>query len=177
LRKVYYRLIARIADVDLPKDYTGFGLYDKAVIDALRSIQDPYPYFRGLIADLGFERFQIAYHQPVRKRGITANNFYTLYDMAMLGITSYSRVPLRMATMFGFALSALSFLVAVVYLFLKLAFWNIVPFGIAPLVIGMFFLGSVQLFFTGLIGEYLGFVHTYTLNRPRVVERERVNFD
>lgn len=177
VRKAFYDLIGRISDVKLVKNYTGFGLYDREVIQQLRKIDDPYPYFRGLIADLGYERAQITYKQPSRKRGISANNFYTLYDMAMLGITSHSKVPLRLATMAGFVMSILSFLVAVSYFIVKLFFWNQIPFGFAPLIIGMFFLGSIQLFFIGIIGEYIGFIYTQVLKRPLVVEKERVGFD
>lgn len=177
VRKLYYDLIARIADVELTKNNTGFGLYDKVVIDSLRRLNDSYPYFRGLIAELGFESCKIPYKQPARKRGITKNNFYTLYDMAMLGVTTHSRVPLRLATMFGFALSFFSLLVALGYLVAKLVFWDEFALGLAPAVIGIFLFSSIQLFFIGLIGEYLGFVYTQVLKRPLVVERERINFD
>jgi len=176
MRSLYYRIVASIADVELKKNYTGFGLYDAQVVDVLRKIDDPYPYFRGLVFEVGFDKAVITYTQPVRKRGISANNFYTLYDMAMLGITSYSKVPLRLATMFGFVMSILSFLVSGGYFVAKLMYWDSIPFGFAPLLIGVFFFGSVQLFFIGLIGEYIGFIHTQVLKRPLVVERERINF-
>lgn len=176
VRKAYYNLISKISDIELVKNYTGFGIYDKEVIEQLRKIDDPYPYFRGLIAELGYERERIIYKQPARVRGISANNFYTLYDMAMLGITSHSKVPLRLATMVGFLMSVASAFVAVGYLIAKLLFWDQIPFGFAPLIIGVFFIGSIQLFFTGIIGEYIGFIYTQVLKRPLVVEKERVNF-
>ena len=140
-------------------------------------MDDPYPYFRGLIADIGFAPVKIEYTQPRREHGITKNNFYILYDMAMLGITSHSKVPLRLATFAGFCVAGLSLLVAFVYTVYKLLFWNNFSVGIAPLVIGIFFFGAVQLFFTGILGEYIGAIHTQVLKRPLVVEKERINFD
>jgi glycosyltransferase involved in cell wall biosynthesis len=176
LRRLYYATIGRIADVTLIPHYTGFGLYDREVIEAFRRIDDPYPYFRGLIADMGFAHAEVPYVQPLRKRGITKNNFYALYDMAMLGITSHSKVPLRLATMAGFALSAVSLLIALGYLVYKLAHWEQMSFGMAPILIGFFFFASVQLFFIGLLGEYILQIHTQVQKRPLVVERERINF-
>jgi glycosyltransferase involved in cell wall biosynthesis len=177
LRRLYYRTITRIADVKLIQNFTGFGLYDRQVLEVLRKIDDPYPYFRGLVSEVGFDAVQVPYNQPRRKRGITKNNFYTLYDIAMLGITSHSRVPLRLATMIGFALSALSLLVSLGYLAAKLLFWSEFALGTAPLLIGMFFFASIQLFFIGLLGEYVGAILTHVAKRPLVVERERINFD
>lgn len=177
IRKLYYNLATKIANVKLIKNFTGFGLYDQSIIKILRNVDDPYPYFRGLISEIGFEVAQIPFVQPTRKRGITKNNFYTLYDMAMLGITSTSKVPIRLATMAGFGLSLLSFLMAIIYIFLKLIFWNSFSLGIAPTLIGIFFFSSVQLFFIGLLGEYIGAIHTQVLRRPLVIEKERVNFD
>lgn len=177
IRRLYYRTIGRIAEIRLIPDFTGFGLYDRTVIDYIRNLNDPYPYFRGIIADIGYEHAEIPYMQPRRVRGITKNNFYTLYDIAMLGVTSYSKVPLRLATMFGFAVSFLSFLVACGYFIAKLLFWNYFSLGMAPMVIGLFFFGAVQLFFIGILGEYIGAIHTQVLKRPLVVEKERVNFD
>ncbi len=177
VRKFYYHLIGRLSEISLIKNFTGFGLYDRRVIEVLRQIDDPYPYFRGLICDIGFERAEIPYLQPVRRRGFTKNNFYTLYDMAMLGITNHSKVPLRLATMTGFTMAFLSLLVAFGYLLYKLIFWNTFTVGIAPLVIGLFFFGAIQLFFIGIIGEYIGSIHTQVLKRPLVVEKERINFD
>ncbi|GGI46214.1 glycosyl hydrolase [Paenibacillus marchantiophytorum] len=177
IRKMYYNFINRVSEIDLTKNNTGFGLYDKKVIEILRGIDDPYPYFRGLISDIGFESYKIEYIQPVRKRGITKNNFYTLYDIAMLGITNHSKVPLRLAAMLGFAMSAISLLVAIIYFLAKMFFWNYFSVGVAPLVIGLFFFSSVQLFFIGIIGEYIGSIHTQVLKRPLVIEKERINFE
>jgi glycosyltransferase involved in cell wall biosynthesis len=176
LRRLYYATIGRIADIELIPHYTGFGLYDREVIDIVRRIDDPYPYFRGLIADLGFEHAAIPYVQPLRTRGVTKSNFYSLYDMAILGITGHSKVPIRLATMSGFALSALSLLVAIGYLIYKFLFWDQLSFGMAPILIGFFFFASVQLFFIGILGEYIGSIHTYLKKRPMVIERERINF-
>jgi len=177
IRKFYYRLVKRLSDVELIKDSTGFGLYDQCVIKTLRTIDDPYPYFRGLTAELGFKSAQIEYSQQSRKRGITKNNFLTLYDLAMLGITNYSKIPLRLATMLGFLSSVLSFLIAVIYLGYKIFFWRSFSIGVAPVVIGLFFFSSVQLFFLGIVGEYIGSIHTQVHKRPLVVEEERVNFE
>jgi glycosyltransferase involved in cell wall biosynthesis len=177
VRKSYYNLIGKLSEVELIKNFTGFGLYDKKVIDILREIDDPYPYFRGLISYIGFDICKIEYTQPARKRGITKNNFYTLYDMAMLGITNHSKVPLRIATLTGFILGALSLVVAMVYLVLKLIFWNQFQAGSAPVVIGLFFFSSVQLFFIGIVGEYVGSIQTQVMKRPLVIEKERINFD
>jgi glycosyltransferase involved in cell wall biosynthesis len=177
VRRSYYRTVGRIADVQLIANFTGFGLYDRSVVEIARRYDDPYPYFRGMVADIGFPHVEIPYDKPRRSRGITKNNFYTLYDLAMLGITSYSKVPLRLATMAGFGLSLVSLLIALVYLILKLAFWDRFGLGLAPVLIGMFFLASVQLFFIGILGEYIGNIHTQVLKRPLVVERERINFD
>ncbi|WP_198083259.1 glycosyltransferase family 2 protein [Variovorax sp. E3] len=177
IRRAYYRTVTRIADVKLIQNFTGFGLYDRKVLEELRRIDDPYPYLRGLVSEVGFEAVQVPYNQPRRKRGITKNNFYTLYDIAMLGITSHSRVPLRIATMAGFALSGLSLVVSLLYFFLKILFWSEFSAGTAPILIGMFFFASVQLFFIGLLGEYVGAILTHVMKRPLVVERERLNFD
>jgi len=177
VRNMFYRLIDRLSEVPLIRNFTGFGLYDRVVMDKLREIDDPYPYFRGLICDLGYERVEIPYSQPARRRGITKNNLYSLYDMAMLGITNHSKVPLRLAAMAGFALSIVALLVAVVYLVLKLTMWSTFDLGLAPLVIGVYFFGSVQLFFIGILGEYIGSIHTQVYHRPLVIEKERINFD
>jgi glycosyltransferase involved in cell wall biosynthesis len=177
LRTAYYKLVAKLADVELTQHVTGFGLYDRRVIEVLRQIDDPYPYFRGLIADIGFESFKVPYRQPKRKRGLTKNNFYTLYDIAMLGITNHSKVPLRIATMAGFLMSGGSLLLAIAYFLAKLIFWDWLSVGVAPILIGLFFFSSVQLFFLGMIGEYIGAIHTQVQKRPLVIELERVNFD
>ena len=177
IRKIYYRLVKRLSEIELTDNFYGFGLYDQSVIEILRKIDDPYPYFRGLVAEIGFHPAKIEYHQPRRERGITKNNFYILYDMAMLGITSHSKIPLRLATFTGFCLGAMSLLVALIYFAYKLIFWNNFEVGMAPLVIGIFFFSAVQLFFTGILGEYIGAIHTQVLHRPLVVEKERINFD
>jgi len=177
VRTLYYKILGRLSDVPLIENFTGFGLYDRVVMDKLREIDDPYPYFRGLICDLGYERIEIPYVQPDRVRGVTKNNFYSLYDMAMLGITNHSKVPLRLAAMAGFLLSLLALLAALVYLVLKLAFWSEFNLGLAPLLIGIYFFGSVQLFFIGVLGEYILSIHTQVYHRPLVVEKERINFD
>ncbi len=176
IRKLYYELVSRLAEIDLTKNFTGFGLYDRRFIDILAEIDDPYPYFRGLVSEIGFPPAKIPYHQPVRKRGITSNNFYRLYDMAMLGITNHSKVPLRLATMIGFLVSFLSLGVAIGYFVMKILYWNSFQLGLAPLEIGLFFFGSVQLFFIGILGEYIGSIYTQVQKRPHVVELERINF-
>lgn len=176
IRKLYYRLLRRFADVELVENATGFGLYDRQILDILRRLDDPYPYFRGQIAELGFEVAKVEFTQPRRKRGITKNNFYTLFDIALLGMTSHSKVPLRLATMLGFSSAALSLLVALFYLVYKLIFWSRFAAGQAPLVVGLFFFLSVQLFFLGVVGEYVGSIHTHVRHMPLVVEKERINF-
>jgi len=177
LRTMYYRVLNRLADIRLVENYSGFGLYDRQVVEVLRQIDDPYPYFRGLIADIGFEAAKIEFVQPVRKRGITKNNFYTLFDMAMLGLTNNTKIPLRLATMFGFLVSVISFIIGLFYLIYKLVNWQSFSVGLAPLVVGMFFLGGIQILFLGIIGEYIGAVYTQILRRPLVIEKERINFD
>jgi len=145
-------------------------------MDIINSLDDPYPYFRGLIAEIGFEQARIEYLQRTRKKGITKNNFFTLYDLAMLGLTSHSKVPLRLATMMGFLSSAVCLLAGTFYLFYKLFYWHSFEVGLGPMVIGLFFVASVQLFFLGIVGEYVGSIHTQVLKRPLVVEKERINF-
>ena len=176
LRKLYYRTLQKVSEMQLIENYTGFGLYDQKVIEILRDMNDPYPYFRGLISDIGFPAAKIEFNQPKRKHGITKNNFYTLYDMAMLGLTSYSKVPLRLATMFGFIVALASFLVGLFYFVYKLINWQNFSLGLAPVVVGLFFVGAVQLFFLGIVGEYIGAIYTQVLHRPLVIEKERINF-
>ena len=176
LRKAYYRFLDGISDITLVADATGFGLYDAVVLNHLRQINDPYPFLRGLICELGYEIKTIQFAQPRRLRGISKNNFYTLYDIAMLGIVSHSKVPIRIAAFVGFAMGAISILSAVVYLILKIMFWDYFPMGMAPLVIGLFFLFGIQLMFIGILGEYVASIHTYLQRRPVVVEKERINF-
>lgn len=177
LRKAYYRFLDDISDITLVSDATGFGLYDREVLDHLRKIDDPYPFLRGLICELGYEIKTIPFEQPRRLRGISKNNLYTLYDIAMLGIVSHSKVPIRIAAFTGFALGLISMLVAIVFVLLKLMFWDSFPLGIAPVVIGLFFLFGIQLMFIGILGEYIGSIHSYVQRRPVVVEKERINFD
>jgi glycosyltransferase involved in cell wall biosynthesis len=175
-RTLYYRMLRNLSDVELIEHYTGFGLYDKQVIQIVREINDPYPYFRGLIADIGFPIARIEFTQPRRKRGMSKSNFYTLYDMAMLGMTGYTKIPLRIAAMFGFLSAVVSFIVGMIYLIYKLIFWFEFQVGAAPIVIGLFFLGSIQLFFLGIVGEYIGAIYTQVMKRPLVIEKERINF-
>jgi polyisoprenyl-phosphate glycosyltransferase len=177
LRSMYYKALRRLSEIELIEHFTGFGLYDRRVVQVLRTLDDPYPYFRGLIADLGFRSAKIPFTQPLRKRGITKNNFYTLFDMAMLGFTSHSKLPLRLATFIGFISGALSFLVGLFYLGYKIANWDGFTVGLAPLVIGLFFFASIQLIFLGIVGEYVGAIHTQVQKRPLVIEAERINFE
>ena len=163
-------------DTSLVKNCTGFGLFDRCVIDIIKQLDDPYPYIRGLICDIGFEKAFVEYKQPSRRRGISKNNFYSLYDNAMIGIVKHSKVPLRLMTFLGFGLSFLSLGVAVFYFILKLMFWNEFALGLAPIIISLFFLGSVQLFCMGVLGEYIGAIYTRVNKKPVVVEKERINF-
>jgi glycosyltransferase involved in cell wall biosynthesis len=176
VRKLYYRILNKLSDVKLIENATGFGLYDRKVIDQIKKIADPYPYFRGLLCELGHSISLVPFRQPLRKRGFSKNNFYTLWDFAMLGMTSFSKVPLRIATFVGIIVAIGSALVGAGYLVYKLFFWQEFQVGTAPMTIGVFFLGSVQLIFIGVIGEYVGAIHTQILRRPLVIERERVNF-
>lgn len=177
IRKKYYEVLDDISDISVIRDSTGFGLYDKDVLDHLRNIQDPYPFLRGLICELGYEVKTIEFDQPKRLKGLSKNNIYSLYDIAMLGVVSHSKLPIRIAAFLGFLLGIFSFLVAIFYVVMKLLNWNTFPLGFAPLVIGLFFLLGVQLMFIGIIGEYIASIHTYLQKRPLVVEKERINFD
>lgn len=179
VRKFFYNLLSSSSkgSGESPvKNFTGFGLYDRQFISVLKTLDDPYPYFRGLITELGFNRYEIPYTQPQRAAGKTKNNFFTLYDMAMLGFTSHSKLPLRLSVFIGFFSAFISLLVAIIYFFYKLLFWNTFEAGAAPMVIGLFFFSSVQLFFIGIIGEYIGAIHTQVRKRPLVIEKERINF-
>ena len=176
VRSSYYSLLARMADLEVVREATGFGLFDESVIEMMRRIGDPYPFLRGLIAEIGHDMVRIPYRQPERRHGVSKINFYALYDVAFQGIVSHSKVPLRIATLTGFATAALSMLVALGYLVAKLLFWNQFSLGIAPILIGFFFLSSVQLFFVGVVGEYVGSIYTQVKNRPLVFEKERINF-
>lgn len=177
IRGFYYRLLDRIADYEHISQFTGFGLYDRKVLDAIRIINDPNPYMRGLVAEIGFRRAEISFQQPKRARGKSSTSFYSLYEVAMLGITSSSKMLMRMATFVGFGIGIISFLIGLVYLILKLVHWNSFMMGQAPLVVGVFFIGAVQLFFIGLMGEYILSINTRIMNRPLVIEEERLNFD
>ena len=177
-RKLFYNTLAKFSETEQIKNFTGFGLYDKMFIVVLRNeINDPYPYFRGIIAELGFNRYELEYTQPKREKGKTKNNFYTLYDIAMLGFVNHSKLPLRLASFIGFGVAILSLIVAIIYFIYKLVYWDSFTVGTAPLVIGLFFFSSVQLFFIGIIGEYIGAIHTQVRKRPLVIEKERINFD
>lgn len=176
LRRMYYDILFLLSDVKLSKNNTGFGLYDREVVEKVRDVKDPYPYFRGLISELGYERAEVSYTQRARKRGLSKNNFYTLLDIALLGLTSHTKVPLRIVTIGGAFLSLLFFLIAMGYFCAKLMWWDSFQLGLAPILIGTFFFFSVQVFFMGIIGEYIGAVHTHTLARPPVVEKKRINF-
>ena len=177
LRSCYYKMIKKMSDVEQIEHFTGFGLYDKSFINVLRNLDDASPFLRGIVAELGFERKDIPYEQQKRRAGETSNNFYKLYDAAMLSFTSYTKIGLRLATFAGFILSGLSILVALIYLILKLIYWNEFPMGTAPILIGIFFFGSIQLFFIGLVGEYIMSMNTRVMNRPLVIEEKRINFD
>ncbi|TCR03914.1 glycosyltransferase family 2 protein [Neorhizobium sp. JUb45] len=176
VRKFYYKTIGRISDVPLVPNATGSGLFDRVVLDVLRKLDDPYPYFRGLVCEIGYPIATIPFTQPRRMRGVTSQNFYSLYDMAMLGITKHSKVPLRIMTLSGFGVACLSLFVALGYLLAKLVFWNSFEIGLAPILIGIFFFGAVQMLFLGMLGEYIGAIQTQVRKLPLVTEQERINF-
>lgn len=177
LRSIYYKLIKKMSSVEQIEHFTGFGLYDKSFVDVLRNLNDPLPFIRGIVAELGPTRKDIEYEQQKRRAGKTHNNWYSLYDAAMLSFTSYTKIGLRLATFGGFICSAISILVAIIYFVLKLIYWDNFPAGIVPILIGVFLMGSIQLFFIGLIGEYIMNMNTRLMNRPLVVEEERINFN
>jgi len=177
LRSCYYKLIKKMSDVEQIEHFTGFGLYDKSFIKVLRELDDPSPFLRGIVAELGFGRKDIPYEQEKRRAGKTSNNMYKLYDAAMLSFTSYTKIGLRLATFAGFILSGLSILITLVYFILKIIYWSNFPMGMAPVLIGVFFFGSIQLFFIGLLGEYIMNINTRIMNRPLVIEEKRLNFD
>jgi len=177
VRKVYYRLLSQMSESGgIIHDFTGFGLYDRRFMDALKQYHDPYPYFRGLVSEIGFRRTAVEFVQEKRKHGKTKNSFFTLYDVAMTGFVNHSRLPLRLAAFFGFCLAGFSLLIALVYLVYKLMFWSTFSVGLAPLVIGVFLFAAVQLIFIGIIGEYVGAILTQVKNQPLVIEDERLNF-
>lgn len=175
VRNIYYKLLSKMADVPLINNFTGFGLYDKKIINLLRDIDDPYPYFRGLISELGVHVIEVPYVQPLRKRGHSKYNFYSLCDVALLGFTTHSKVPLRLATLSGFFLALMSLFISLIYLLMKLFLWNSFSIGIAPIVIGLFFFTAVQLFFVGMLGEYIAQILIQVKKRPLVIEHERIN--
>jgi glycosyltransferase involved in cell wall biosynthesis len=177
IRKLGYRVIDALSEVEQVRNNTGFGLFDKAFVDVLRRLPDPYPYFRGIVSELGFEYATIPYKQPQRIRGVTKNNLYRLYDLGVQGIVNHSKIPLRIATIVGFFSSVISLAAAFVYFVMKMLFWYQLPIGVAPVIIGLFCVASVQLFFLGVLGEYVGSIYTQVRNRPLVIERERINFD
>ncbi len=177
LRTCYYKSIKRMSSIEQIEHFTGFGLYDKSFIKVLSELDDPMPFLRGIVAELGYKRKDIPYEQQKRREGKTSNNFYNLYDAAMLSVTSYTKVGLRLATILGFIFSGLSILVAIVYTILKFVYWDRFPAGIAPILIGVFLFSSVQLFFIGLMGEYILNINTRIMKRPLVIEEQRLNFD
>ena len=177
LRKTYYKLIRNMSTVKLIENFTGTGLYDSSFINLLKKLDDPIPFLRGIVAEYNFKRKEIPYEQAQRRAGKTHNNFYSLYDAAMLSITSYTKVGLRLATWMGFLSSAISFVIAIVYLIMKLTHWYSFQAGNAPMIIGVFLIGSLQLFFIGLMGEYILNINTRIMHRPLVVEEKRLNFD
>lgn len=176
LRSCYYKLIKKMSDVEQIEHFTGFGLYDRSFIEVLRELDDPTPFLRGIVAELGYKRKDIAYEQQKRRAGKTHNNWYSLYDAAMLSFTSYTKIGLRIATIGGFLCAGISFIIAIIYLVYKLTHWYSFSAGVAPLIIGLFMMGGIQLFFVGLLGEYIMSINTRVMKRPLVVEEERINF-
>lgn len=177
VRSWYYKLLNRFSETSQVRNFYGFGLYDRQFLDALKQYHDPYPYFRGLIGEIGFKRTEITFIQDVRKHGRTKNNFFSLYDLAMTGFVNHTKLPLRLAVFCGFMLAVLSLLIALGYFVYKLAYWKTFSLGLAPLVIGLFFFSAVQLIFIGIIGEYLGAIWTQVKNRPLAIVEEKINFD
>jgi glycosyltransferase involved in cell wall biosynthesis len=177
IRKIGYRVIDALSEVEQVRTNTGFGLFDQAFVAVLRRLPDPYPYFRGIVSELGFKYATIPYNQPKRVRGVTKNNLYRLYDLGVQGIVNHSKIPLRLATIVGFFSSVVSLAAAFVYFVMKMLFWYRLPIGVAPVIIGLFCVASVQLFFMGVLGEYVGSIYTQVRNRPLVIEQERINFD
>lgn len=176
LRGIYYSLVKKMSDVDQIKQFTGFGLYDKSFVDVLRMLKDPTPFMRGVVAEYAPDHLELKYTQPKRKAGKTHNNFYTLYDGAMLSFTSYTKAGLRLITFAGFGIAFVSFIVAIVYLILKLCNWNQFSAGVAPIVIGIFLMGGVQLASLGFLGEYILSINQRVMDKPLVIEEERINF-
>jgi glycosyltransferase involved in cell wall biosynthesis len=177
LRTIYYKLIKKMSAVEQIEHFTGFGLYDRSFIDVLKNLDDSVPFLRGIVAELGFKRKEIPYQQQKRRAGKTHNNWYSLYDLAMLSFTSYTKIGMRLATILGFFVSGISIIIAFVYLILKLINWDTFPMGNAPILIGVFVLGGLQIFFIGLVGEYILTINSRVMKRPLVVEEKRINFD
>jgi glycosyltransferase involved in cell wall biosynthesis len=178
IRKFYYRMLSQVSDSEeIIQNFTGFGLYDRKFMDGLKKFHDPYPYFRGLVSEIGFKRTEIEYVQEKRKQGRTKNNFLNLYDIAMTGFVNHTKLPLRLASFIGFTVAIVNILIALCYFIYKLIYWQNFQVGMAPLVIGIFFFGGVQLVFLGIIGEYIGAIYTQVQNKPLVIEDEKINFD
>jgi len=177
LRRQYYKLVDRLSSIETIQNFSGYGLFDRKVVELVRSFDDPYPFFRGMIAEIGLPTVKLLYDQPNRKFGVTKNNWYTLYDIGMLGIISNSKIPLRLAALAGFIGASVSFTIALIYLVLKLVFWSTFSFGLAPMLIGVFFISSMQLLFLGVMGEYVGAIYTQVQKRPYAVELDRINFE
>ena len=175
-KKIYYDLSKKFSNVDQIKMFTGFGLYDKTFVDILKKLDDPTPFFRGIVAELGFKRKEIYFDQGKRTAGKTSNNFYSLYDAAMLSFTSYTKIGLRLATFIGFIAMIVSFIIAVIYLIMKLIWWDRFEAGVIPMLLGMLFIGAIEIFFIGVIGEYILAINQRTMKRPLVIEEERINF-
>lgn len=176
-RTCYYKTIKKMANIEMIEHFTGFGLYDKSFIETLKLLDDPTPFLRGVVAELGPARKEISYEQQRRRTGKSSNNFYSLYDAAMLSFTSYTKIGMRIATFFGFISSAICVAIAIIYLILKLIYWEWFPAGNAPILIGVFLLGSLQLFFIGLLGEYIMSINIRVMRRPLVIEERRINFN
>lgn len=176
LRSCYYKMIKKMSSVEQIEHFTGFGLYDRSFVEVLRNLKDPTPFLRGIVAELGFKRVSIEYTQAKRRAGKTHNNFFTLFDAAMLSFTSYTKVGLHLVTFAGMILSAFSILAALIYLVLKLLYWDRFSAGFAPMIIGLFFLNAIELLFIGFVGEYVMSINTRIMNRPLVIEEERINF-
>ncbi|HOG91643.1 MAG TPA: glycosyltransferase family 2 protein [Smithella sp.] len=177
IRKLYYKVYNKVSNIQIVTNFCGFGLYDRTIIDIMRKIDDSRPDLRSLISEIGFEKELVNYVQPIRKKGKSKNNFYNLYDQAMLGITRDSIIPLRFASFLGFFVAVINLMVAMAYFIYKLIYWDSFQLGMAPMIIGIFFFGGVQLFFLGVIGEYIGAIFTQVKKRPLVIEKERINFD
>ena len=177
LRGCYYKIIRKMSSVEMIEQFTGFGLYDKSFVDTMRNLNDPIPFIRGIVAELGPERKEVEYEQPKRRAGKTSNNWYSLFDAAMLSFTSYTKVGMRVAEFFGFFIAAISFLIGIGFLVAKLIYWDSFAAGYAPIIITVFFMGGIQLAFLGFIGEYILSINTRVMNRPLVIEEKRINFE